>query len=302
MERRAAGFAILIVSSLSGGEASCGGEAQQTPTRPPPAPVLAMQIRVDSAGGQDNFCPSLEQGLTRSNLSVVPAGTEQADAIVSCRAFVSEDTGLFRVEVNGQRKMKYTVRVDVRGAGGQAVDSFVAEYNGYQNNPPDEDVVSKVVLGFAYSPRIAAYARGVQRAKASGAVTQPVPTATATAEVQRPQPSADRRDDQTWFAIDTVKCKIPARVDACDVVRRYLQRFPTGAHAQEANDILAAAQPALEKLQKDDVGWQKSNHAECSRQRSADACVGVEAYTVQFASGVHADEAHRLLRSAGVEK
>ncbi|HEX4516814.1 MAG TPA: hypothetical protein VH054_24870 [Polyangiaceae bacterium] len=295
MARRAAGFAILI---------ACGGEVQQAPTRPPPAPVLAMQIRVDSAGGQDNFCPSLEQGLTRSNLTVVPAGTTTADAIVSCRAFASEDTGFFRVEVNGQRKMKYTVRVDVRGASGQAVDSFLAEYNGYQNNPPDEDVVSKVVLGFAYSPRIAAYARGVQRAKASGVVTQPEPTMTASVDARPPPPppSVDRRDDQTWFAIDTVKCKIPARVEACDVVRRYLQRFPTGSHAQEANEILAAAQPALEKLQKDDVGWQKANHAECARLRSADACVGVEAYTVQFSSGVHADEAHRLLRSAGVEK
>jgi hypothetical protein len=293
MERRAAGFAILI---------ACGGDAQQTPTRPPPAAVLAMQIRVDSAG-DETFCPSLEQGLRRSNLAIA-ASDAQADAVVTCRAFASENTGLFRFEYNGQRKMHYTVRVDVRGASGQGVDSFVAEYNAYERNPPDEDVVSKVVLGFAYSQRIAAYARGVQRAKASGAVTQPSPqlgaAATATSEVA--PPPADRRDDQAWFAIDTVKCKIPARVEACDGVRRYLQRFPSGAHAQEANAILSAAQPALEKLQKDDVGWQKANHAECSRQRTADACVGVEAYTVQFPTGVHADEAHRLLRSAGVEK
>ena len=292
MERRAAGFAILI--------AACGGDAAQTPTRPPPAAVLAMQVRVDSAG-DDTFCPSLEQGLARSNLSVVPASAPAADATVTCRAFASEDTGLIHLEVNGQPKMHYTVRIDVRGSNGQGVDSFVAEYNGYRGNAPDEDVVAKVVLGFAYSQRIAAYARSVERAKASGAVTQPTATVTATAEVA-PPPPADRRDDQAWFAIDTVKCKIPARVEACDSVRRYLQRFPNGAHAQEANEILSAAQPALEKLQKDDVGWQKSNHSECSRLRTADACVGVEAYTVQFPTGVHADEAHRLLRYAGVEK
>ena len=94
MERRAAGFAILI--------AACGGDAQQTPTHPPPAAVLAMQIRVDSAG-DDTFCPSLERGLARSNLAVVPAGAPQADATVTCRAFASEDTGFIRMEVNGQR-------------------------------------------------------------------------------------------------------------------------------------------------------------------------------------------------------
>ena len=295
MERRAGssrfGFAFLI--------AACGGDAQQTPTHPPPAAVLAMQVRVDSAGGDDTFCPSLEQGLTRSNLAVVPAGAPNTDAIVTCRAFATEDTGFIRLEVNGQRKMHYTVRIDVRGPNGQGIDSFLAEYNGYARNAPDEDVVSKVVLGFAYSQRIAAYARGVQRAKASGATTA---APTVTAEATAPPPPADRRDDQLWFAIDTVKCKIPARVDACDHVRRYLQRFPNGAHAAEATEILTTAQPALEKLQKDDVGWQKSSHIECQRQHNADACVGVEAYTVQFPSGVHADEAHRLLRNAGVEK
>jgi hypothetical protein len=291
MARRAAGLALLI--------AACGGEAQQTPTRPPPSDVLAMQIRVDSAGGDDTFCPALQQGLTRSNLAVVQDTSQPADASVSCHVFVSEDTGWLRVSVNGSQKMKFTVRIEVRGASGQAVDQFIAEYNGYRGNPPDEDVVSKTVLGFAYSPRIGAFARRVRAGKA----TAPQPTVTATVEVQQPPPpAADRRDDQAWFAIDTVKCKIPARVEACDSVRRYLQRFPSGAHAQEANEILAAAQPALERLQKDDVGWQKSNHAECARQRSGDACVGVEAYTVQFPTGVHADEAHRLLRNAGVEK
>jgi hypothetical protein len=293
MERRAAGFAILIVA--------CGGDAPQAPTHPPPAAVLAMQVRVDSTSADDTFCPSLEQGLTRSNLAVVAAGAP-SDVIVNCRVAESEDTGFFRVTVNGQQKMHYTVRIDVRGPNGQGIDSFLAEYNGYRGNPPDEDVVSKAVLGFAYSQRIAAYARGVQRAKASGAVTQPTATVTATADATVAPPPADRRDDQTWFAIDTVKCKIPARVEACDRVRSYLQRYPNGAHAQEATAILEAAQPALEKLQKDDVGWQKSNHSECSRQRNADACVGVEAYTVQFPTGVHADEAHRLLRNAGVEK
>src|SRR5262249_3066471 len=150
------------------------------------------------------------------------------------------------------------------------------------------------------SPRIAAFARAVKSARASGTVTAPTATATATAE--QPPPTQDRRDDSDWFAIDTVKCKIPARVEACDAVPRYLQRHQGGAHVQEANELLAAAQPALEKLQKDDVAWQKSNRSECARAHTADACVGVEAYMVQFSTGLHAEEAHRLLRSAGLEK
>lgn len=299
MEGRAAGFemtkAFLALSLFA-----CGGDpGVQQPTRPPPSEVLAMQIHVNGGGGEDTFCPALETGLVRSNLAVT--NDSAADATITCRVFVSEDTGLFRVTYNGQTKMKFTVRVEVRSAqNNTVVDTFLAEYTGYRNNAPDEDVVSKTVLGFAYSPRIAAFARAVKVARASGTVTAQ-PTAVATVE-QPPPSNVDRRDDADWFAIDTVKCKIPARVEACDSVRRYLQRHPSGAHAQEANELLAAAQPALEKLQKDDVAWQKSNHSECSRARNADACVGVEAYSVQFPTGAHIDEAHRLLRSAGVEK
>ncbi len=139
----------------------------------------------------------------------------------------------------------------------------------------------------------------MKNARAAGVTTQP--TATASVE-QPPPPQTDRRDDADWFAIETVKCKIPARVEACDAVRRYLQRHPSGAHAQEANEILSAAQPALEKLQKDDVAWQKANRYECQRARTSDACVGVEAYEVQFPTGAHIEEAHRLLRAAGMEK
>jgi hypothetical protein len=289
MEGRTARFVILAAL------AACGGDAASAPAQPPPGVVLAMPIRVQKSGSDDTFCPALEVGLARSNLAVVEDASQPVDAVVSCRVFVSEDTGFIKMTYNGQTKVKFTVRIEVRAADGRLVDQFLAEYGGYRRNPPDEDVVEKMVLGFAYSQRIAAFARS---AKTRAAIA---PTATATSDAP-PPPVADRRDDADWFAVDTVKCKIPARVDACDHVRRYLQRHPSGAHAQEANELLNAAQPALEKLQKDDVAWQKSNHSECSRSRTADACVGVEAYEVQFPSGLHIDDAHRLLRNAGVEK
>ncbi len=280
---------------------ACGGADAQVPSRPPPNEVLAMPIRVVGSGGDDTFCPALEQGLARSNLAVSSDPSQPVDATITCRVFVSEDTGFIRMTYNGQSKVKVTVRIEVRNGQTIAmVDQFLADSTGFRRSAPDDDVVSKTVLGFAYSQRIAAFARAAKTARGSGP-TQPAATATV-ANVEQPPPQVDRRDDADWFAIDTVKCKIPARVEACDSVRRYLQRHPSGAHAQEANEILAAAQPALEKLQKDDVAWQKANHYECQRQHTSDACVGVEAYEVQFPTGVHVDEAHRLLRNAGLEK
>lgn len=295
MERRygARQVRMLFLAALL----ACGGAAEvAAPSKPPPSEVLAMQVAVRPGGADDTFCQAFELGLARSGIPIANVGAP-ADLVVSCHPFVTEDDSFIRMEVNGQRKMKFTVRVEVRDArDGALVDQFVADYTGYRGGPPDEDVVAKTVVGYAYSPRMAAYARALAQNRSPTVVAQPTAAATVAA------PREDTRDDSDWFAIDTVKCKIPARVDACDAVRRYLQRHPEGAHAQEANAVLAAAQPALEKLQKDDVAWNKANHSECASRRTSDACVGVEAYELEFPTGQHADYAHRLLKAAGVDK
>ena len=243
--------------------------------------------------GEDrHFCPSLELGLGRSGIAIT-SDSAQATVTITCWVEDTGDTGWLRIEENGEVRSRFIVRVNVISAQQQPVDQFVVEYKGFRSRP-DEEAVSKVVLAYAYSPRIAAFARAAKTAAPVATTTETQPVGTATTAT----PQRDARDDALWFGIDTVKCKIPARVEACDPVRRYLQRFPNGAHTQEANDVLTAAQPALEKLQKDDVAWQKSMHSECLSRRTSDACAGVEAYDMQFPTGLHSDEAKRLLRAA----
>ncbi|HSQ66849.1 MAG TPA: hypothetical protein VLM85_26700 [Polyangiaceae bacterium] len=281
---------------------ACGGENAEgaAHTQPPPREVLGMSVHVNGGGTDDTFCPALEAGLVHSGVQVVGDASQPADVQMSCRVFVSQDDGFFRMTVNGQTKKKFTVRVEVRGATGRYVDQFVASYKGYEGAAPDEDAVSKLVLAYAYSPHIASYARAKGATPAPPTTDAPPPTATATeaASAQASNP----RDDAEWFRIDTVKCKIPARPDACSPVRYYLSHFPNGAHADEARELLSAAQPALEKLQKDDVAWQKASVSECRSKRNAEACAGVEAYEMQFPTGMHGEEAHRLLKAAGVDK
>lgn len=296
MERRSTGRQVRLFAVVALA-AACGGAAESAaPAKPPPTEVLQMRVDVKPGGSDDTFCQALELGLARSGIPIVNPNAP-SDVTVTCHPFFTEDDGFLRVQVNGRTRMKVTVRVEVRASQSDALlDQFVADYKGYRGGAPDEDIVSKVVVGFAYSPRMAAYARSV----AHDHVVMPVETAQPAATNEPSRPAAS--DDADWFAIDTVKCKIPARVEACDPVRLYLQRHPGGAHAEEANAVLSAAQPALEKLQKDEVAWNKSSHVDCSTQRTSEACVGVEAYEIQFPTGVHAREAHRLLKNAGVDK
>ena len=283
--------------------ASCGGEAAPAaPAHPPPAEVLGLQVRVmHRPGREDTFCEALEVSLARSGIPIAGSPTQPADAVISCQVYESPDDSFIHITQNGESRAHFTVRVDVRNPQNVPVDQFVADYTGFKSAGPDDEAVTKVAVAFAYSPRIAAFARLAKSAPQPAVTTvqvnppQPFVSPPPTASVDS-NPQRDARDDAMWFGIDTVRCKVPANVDACIAVRSYLQRFPNGAHADEANQVLAAAQPALEKLQKDEMSWRKSSHGECGMRKTTDACVGVEAYDLQFPTGLHSDEAHRLLK------
>ncbi len=120
-----------------------------------------------------------------------------------------------------------------------------------------------------------------------------VPMSTPT--VEDAATSVRVRDETAWNKARATGCALPVALTGCDGVRIYLAKFPTGAHADEANKALVAGQPQLEKLQKDDNAWQQAGVPTCRAHADKDACVGVELYLTKYAAGLHADEARALL-------
>jgi hypothetical protein len=102
-------------------------------------------------------------------------------------------------------------------------------------------------------------------------------------------------EETLWNAARVTGCELPAALTGCDAVRIYLARYPNGAHVEEANKALAAGQPQLEKLQKDENAWQQAGTITCRTHAGTDPCVGVELYLTKYPAGLHADEAHALL-------
>ena len=76
------------------------------------------------------------------------------------------------------------------------------------------------------------------------------------------------KDEATWSAANVDACKAAATTDSCSGVHDYLARFPSGAHASEANAILDKSQPRIDAIQK--VADQKAAQAEKAQQQ--DAC------------------------------
>ncbi|CAN5519904.1 hypothetical protein BH09MYX1_BH09MYX1_01040 [soil metagenome] len=252
------------------GCANAEGPGAADPTRPPPKAVLAMPVRVQS-GSDGGFAAALSDGLARAGFTVTTDPSAKADIILTPQVVVSQNTSAFQVSVNGRTKVKYTITVSV-ACDGQMTDSLHATYNDYEGSPPDDEAISTLVLAYAHSGRVAAFAKR---------------QSSATAEASS--------DDQDWLAIDQPKCAAPTALDACDGVKLYMGRHPQGKHVGEATRLLTQSVAPFEKLQRDENSWQASGAADCKKKKTRETCVGVEVYLTKYPNGMHATEAHALL-------
>jgi hypothetical protein len=102
-------------------------------------------------------------------------------------------------------------------------------------------------------------------------------------------------EETFWNQARVTGCELPVSLSGCDAVRLYLAKYPAGGHVGEANKALAAGQPRLEALQKDENAWQQAGAAGCHAHSDKNACDGVDLYLVKFPAGTHADEARQLV-------
>jgi hypothetical protein len=272
--RAALPFLMLLALACGGEDAQSPGSSAPVADRsPPPAEVLKLVVRVQG----DPIGSALEGGLSRSGFQV--ATDEQVPHDVTLRVAASKQVvpSFFHVQVNGREQVKVRAHVMVSVlAGSQMVDQVSADMEMNEGDPPPEDAIGRLVVLFAKSPRLAEWARGRQ------AVVTDTKSAAAS-------------DDSDWYKLNVTACKVPPRLDACDGVRAFLVKWPDGAHAGDARAALDQAQPALEKLQKDDNDWKAVRPDECKRTKTRDACEGVEVYLTKYPAGLHTDEAKRLL-------
>lgn len=270
-------LAIAVFLGLSTGLAACGGGAIEggvavDPRTPPAKEVMGLTLLVAQGGSSesDRFAQALGAALGRSGFNVTNDASAHADVALRTSVSVMPDDSFLKMQVNGKSKVKFIVTVDVVAA--QPLDQLHAEYKSYEGDPPDEESIGSLVVAFAHSRRVVAFAKRQSSTAAEAS-----------------------NDDVEWNAADPTACKVPATLEACDAVRAYLVKHPQGKYAAEASRTLAAGGPTLERLRKDDNAWENAGAMECRTQKTREACVGVEVYVAKFPAGAHAAEARRLL-------
>jgi hypothetical protein len=268
---------VATFLALSSTLAACGGGAAEgggavDPSKPPAKEVMGLTVLVTQGGSSeaDRFAAALGEALSRSGFNVTNDAQAHADVALRASVVVMPDDAFMKVVVNGKSKLKYVVTVAV--VADRPIDQLHVDYKTYEGDPPDEESVGSMVLAFAHSARVVAFAK--QHGNAIAAASS---------------------EEAEWNAADPTQCKVPATLEACDAVRAYLVKHPQGKYAAEASRTLAAGAPTLERLRKDDNAWENAGALECRAQKTREACVGVEVYVAKFPAGMHAAEAKRLL-------
>jgi hypothetical protein len=282
---------------------ACGGEATETvaPEVPTARPISAVHvIRRDVSSGSvlkvyvppspaaPDLALAMQSALANGGFAIVVDRRAGFDFIGRINASVAVVPSMFQVRVNGvqQVKRRYAVTLSLLAAG-QLIDQASTQFETDEGVSPGR--LQPIVAALNASPKMLEFARerlAVQVATAEAAKKKAEETATTSARV----------DEETeWNAARPTGCEFPASLTGCDAVRLYLAKYPGGAHVEEANKALAAGQPQLEKLQKDENAWQQAGTTTCRTHTGTEPCVGVELYLAKYQAGLHADEARALL-------
>ena len=217
------------------------------------------------------------------------------DLVARLAVSATQEQSFFHVTVNGRQQVTLKVHVALTVVGGAGVVDEVAHDFESSNGEVRDENVSPLVTGLNSSSRLAHYASDQANARRAKAETEQAAARQAQKQAADAMVNQVREEEEsTWVRARPLGCRLPATLDACDSVRMYLVKYPSGAHTDEAKTALAEAAPKLEGLQKDDNAWHTAGPDGCRAHADPHACDGVDLYLVKFPTGLHANEARAL--------
>ena len=292
----------LVCFVLAGVAVGCGGPplAAVTPaTAPAEAANLTFAVVAGTPGSPTVIAATeaLRSALVSAGYKL--SGDQRAphDAEIVTQVTATTEQSLFTVQVNGRSDTKervhLTATVMMRG---QVIDQSAADFLSTNSQVTPQDVVS-AVNGLSGSQKVAQLGRQVREQTDSREHAKQEKEEQAKKRADDDAKKKLRVEEETdWNRARVTGCRLPTSLAGCDGARTYLAKYPDGAHVEEAQASLKAAEPLIEKLQKDENTWKVAGVDGCKTEHTRDACSGVELYITKFPAGMHLDEAQGLLR------
>ncbi len=96
-------------------------------------------------------------------------------------------------------------------------------------------------------------------------------------------------ENRIWSRARVDECSSTLTREACEIVVAYVNHFPEGIYADEANRII------------EELVWAETEHERCSSPKTAADCDAVAKYIRTYEQGAHVDEAKQIILSVKAE-
>jgi len=279
---------IAILLALPGASA-CGSRPGATALAPSgpqkAAPELGIDVSVTAASSEanplaDKVRSSTTNALTAAGYKLVESsGTPEVHAKMTVAA--TEEASLFQTQINGKRQVTYKVQVSlalVSVANSAVLDQVTTEFSS-SDGSVDENAIRNLVTQIGSNGKLAAY---------SGKLKQ---------DAQAAEDKKGQDEENLWKAANADGCKSASKLDACDGVKAYIQKYPSGRHTADARKAIQDGEAHMTIVEEENA-WKAAVVDQCIKPTKSYDCADVEKYLAKYPTGAHAAAAKDAMKNS----
>jgi hypothetical protein len=282
-------LALLVAFAALG----CGGSA------PPPTTAAATNASdlMLLVTGDSSVANAVQTRLTQLGYKVITDPKAYHDAEVSVNEDKVQNKSLIAVKVNGKESVSYTSHLTATlRVGGVTFAEASAEFD--SEDGIDADDLERVVAAVTNKTTMTKLAENTRKHKSEQAAKakneSEAKAASRLAEEEAAKKKARDEDEAAWAQVVVAECTTPRDEGACDKVKAYLAKLPTGIHAAEARAAVEKGTAAIAAML-DERAWNAANLGACRDPKESTDCDGVKKYMNDFPSGAHVAEAREAI-------
>lgn len=285
--------ALLLATSVVATGLGCGGGNANSPEGGsaelgslPPAPETTVLVNVKAGSSEaEAFVPNVTNALTTSMTStgykLVTSKEANPDVVANVTVNATAEKSLFAVQVNGQTKVSYAVKVAasfVAASDAAVIDQATTEFSG-EDGAVDQNAIDRILVHLGKTKKLHGHAAGL-KAKAADA-----------------QAKVAQAEEDLWKAANVDGCKKPTTKTACDGVNAYVKEYPKGKYTADARAAIQEGETALTAMKEEDA-WKAAVVDQCKKPTKSYDCVDVEGYLKAYPTGKYAADAKAAMKSS----
>jgi hypothetical protein len=278
--------ALLCSTVLFTASWGCGGGSTQNTTEEKvdmsslaPAPDATVFVEVKAGTGEaEQFVPNVKSQLVTSlsgaGYKLVESADGKPDIVARVTVNATQEQSFFQVQVNGKVQASFKVAISasfVSAGASSVIDQATSEFSG-KDGVVEQSAIDKIVVHLGKTGKLTSWAHS-EKAKIEAA------------------------EDDLWKAGNVEGCKKPTTATACDGVKAYLEKYPTGKHAAEARAAMQEGETAAAAGKEEDV-WKAAMVDQCKKPTKSYDCKGVEDYVAKYPTGAHVAEGKEAMKAS----